>query len=241
MDGSSLRQLAAAREELVRLRRRWRAVIPRRRPARSPRPNAAMSRHRPEAPPDASGAGGAPAATAEPRRRPGTEGHAAARPLRRPRGRARIWRPGVEAVEERLARPGPTRPADRRACGRAGAERRRPRPQPPPGNRMSLTVTFEVNSSHLPGRLDSRLRRLAEGLGAGPTLRGPADRERGHGPGDQRRGWARGGSTAGLPRADGPVAEFLRENADADAAPLIRADSAGDPSRRVVVQVRPVP
>ena len=120
----------------------------------------------------------------------------------------------------------------------AGETQSETQAKPAPLKTESLTITFDVNSSYFPADLSGGLKRLADGLQPGQAyaveLTGAV-------------GGAAGGEDADArynrwlaERRMGRVAEFLQKNAAAERLEIKQAFAANDPSRRVVVQVRPL-
>ena len=120
----------------------------------------------------------------------------------------------------------------------AGETQSETQAKPAPLKTESLTITFDVNSSYFPADLGGGLKRLADGLQPGQAyaveLTGAV-------------GGAAGGEDADArynrwlaERRMGRVAEFLQKNAAAERLEIKQAFAANDPSRRVVVQVRPL-
>ena len=110
---------------------------------------------------------------------------------------------------------------------------------PAPAKAESLTITFDVNSSYLPADLGGGLKRLADRLQPGQAyaveLTGAVGGDAASQDEDARYNhWL-------AERRMGRVAEFLRKNAETERLEIKQTFAANDPSRRVVVQVRPVP
>jgi outer membrane protein OmpA-like peptidoglycan-associated protein len=239
------RRFAAAREDLTRLRAE----------AASSRAQVAAAREEPAteawntptlapASPPAAIAG-----TAVP-----TTGAAAASPpaSASTAGEHATGEPGVEAIEARLASAAAADSPAAPESGPAAAGQRLTEaetavvaPEPSAGLAAeveSLTVTFDVNSSYLPASLDGRLRRLAERLERGRRYEVELTASVGAGPvanAEDPDAAARYNAWLAERRLD-RVATFLQDNAEADALAIEREFAAGDPSRRVVVRVRPL-
>ena len=119
-----------------------------------------------------------------------------------------------------------------------------PAPVPPPPPAAStpetLTITFDVNSSYFPASLDGRLRQLAARLQPGQayavTLTGSVGT-------DPVANGAPGAAAAYnrwiAERRMTRVADFLQDNSDTLSLAIEQSFAAADPSRRVVVEVRP--
>ena len=110
--------------------------------------------------------------------------------------------------------------------------------KPAPPKEESLTITFDVNSSYFPADLSGGLKRLADGLQPGQAyaveLTGAVGGTDGAQDADARYNrWL-------VERRMARVAEFLQKNAAAERLEIKQAFAANDPSRRVVVQVRPL-
>jgi hypothetical protein len=251
------RQLAAEREELARLRAE---VASREAPTAATGGEPATASAETAAPP-AEARSEAPATepVPSPAETAGTAdpaaGAAAVGPSASPStgGERAAGESGVEALEERLASAAADSPAGPES-GFAAAGQPSPAtkeetvtaPEPsagPTAEAQSLTVTFDVNSSYLPANLDGRLRRLTERLERGRryeielTASVGADPVANAGDAGAAARYNRWLAERRLDR----VAAFLRENAEADGLAIERGFAAGDPSRRVVVRVRPVP
>ena len=114
-------------------------------------------------------------------------------------------------------------------------------PTPPAPEPKSLAITFEVNSSYLPANLDGRLRELAEGLEAGRgyevELVGSVGNDEVAGKSAEEalryNRWM-------AERRVSRVAEFLQKNAKADTLTIKQEFALNDPSRQVLVEVRPL-
>ena len=250
------RQFAAAREELTRLRAE---VASSRTQAAAAGEELATARAETSEPPaEARSSTPAPAPAAPPAAiagtaDPATGAAAASLPALGSReGEHAAGDPGVEAIEERLALAAAANSPVAPESGPAAAGQRLTEaetvatPQPaasPAPEPESLTVTFDVNSSHLPASLNGRLRRLAERLERGRRYEVELTASVGVGPvanAEDPGAAARYNRWLAERRLD-RVATFLQESAEADALAIEREFAAGDPSRRVVVRVRPVP
>lgn len=113
----------------------------------------------------------------------------------------------------------------------------KPAPVPP----QTLTITFDVNSSYFPASLNGRLRRLATDLEPGQAyavrLTGSVgtDPVENGGPADAAayNRWI-------AERRVDRVADFLDDHADGAELTIERSFARQDPSRRVVVSIRPI-
>ena len=110
---------------------------------------------------------------------------------------------------------------------------------PAPAKVENLTITFDANSSYFPADLGGNLKRLADRLQPGTAyaveLTG-SRRRRCRVPG-------RGCTLRSLARRapHEPRRWFLQKNAETERLEIKQAFAANDPSRRVVVEVRPMP
>ena len=148
-------------------------------------------------------------------------------------GRRRVEPAAAPGHPRRRAEPapaGPPRPVEPRRSPAAAASPEK------------LAIVFDVNSSYLPASLDGRLRDFAAGLEPGRELPGRAGRQRRQ---SRRRGPAgrRGpalqsldGRAADDPRSRVPAEERQGREAELSA----RTSRSNDPSRQVLVEVRPV-
>jgi hypothetical protein len=111
-------------------------------------------------------------------------------------------------------------------------------PEPPPAPEP-LTITFDVNSSYFPGDLSGSLKRLADRLQPGQAyeveLTGAVGSDAASQ--DENARYNRWLAERRMSR----VAEFLQKNAETERLEIKQAFAANDPSRRVVVEVRPLP
>ncbi len=116
-----------------------------------------------------------------------------------------------------------------------------PESTPPVPKPESLAITFEVNSSYLPASLDGRLRELAEGLEADRSyeveLVGSVGNDEVAGKSAEEalryNRWM-------AERRVSRVAEFLQKNAKSGTLTIKQDFALNDPSRRVLVEVRPL-
>ncbi|MFL5335039.1 MAG: hypothetical protein ACJ8H8_18065 [Geminicoccaceae bacterium] len=103
----------------------------------------------------------------------------------------------------------------------------------------SLTITFDVNSSYFPADLSGGLKRLADRLQPGQAyeveLTGAVGSDAASQ--DENARYNRWLAERRMSR----VAEFLQKNAETERLEIKQAFAANDPSRRVVVEVRPLP
>jgi len=110
---------------------------------------------------------------------------------------------------------------------------------PAPAKVKNLTITFDANSSYFPADLGGNLKRLADRLQPGTayaveitgTVGGDAASQ------DEDARYDRWLAERRMNR----VAGFLQKNAETERLEIKQAFAANDPSRRVVVEVRPLP
>ena len=127
-----------------------------------------------------------------------------------------------------VAAEGSAAPAPAPAAGEA-----RPETQ---AKAASLTITFDVNSSYFPADLGGGLKRLADGMRPGQAYAVELTGAVGAGAQDADTRYNRWLAERRMDR----VAEFLQKNAATERLEIKQAFAANDPSRRVVVQVRPL-
>lgn len=123
----------------------------------------------------------------------------------------------------------------------AGPTVAEPAAKPAPAPPQTLTITFDVNSSYFPDSLNGRLRGLASRLKPGHTYAVELTGSVGNDPvanGDP--GDAASYNRWIAERRVDRVADFLRANAKAGDLTMKRAYARNDPSRRVVVKIRPL-